>query len=315
MGQKSEIMPQDLFGGLTISRNLLHIHYLSGSKPEGFTGSAWRGILGSGLQQILCPYTKKSKCLDSCSLQQAACPFFSLFRKESTLPGKTAAPKGYILHSAPTKKDNGETLEVSLFGNCHQFLLPIIEILHRAGRNGLTHQQCQFEIIEQEPLQPTSGKISEPFRLKEWIEPENKTADKRFIFQIPVRLRKNKKILGKMDWPFFFITLVRRLEALNCIYNDGTPLEREPMNMLENTFQSWDNIKDTLKWHDLWRYSSPQGKKIPLGGLTGDVSVNQCTPVQRAWFQAASLVGVGKAAVMGLGKIAEKNSGSNKQFL
>ena len=308
------MLPQDFFSDLNISRTRFDIKYDKGKKPEIFTGSAWRGILGSGLQKTLCPFTlKKGRgCVEGC-LSQDSCPYMMLFRKQSSLPGRHNAPKGYTLYSLPDARNGQELLNVTLFGDCRQFLLPVSEILRRAGQQGLTRRRCRFEIVEEETLRPFHADLSKSsFPLAEWISSDGLTSDRVFAFHYPVRLARKdkktkvKKILRRMDWTFFFLSAVRKLDDLHCIYNGGTPLDLETIKRLESMFQGWDNITDTLTWKELWRRSGPQDQKIPLGGLVGNVRVKRCTPVQYAWLQAAGLVGVGKARVMGLGRIIEQ---------
>ena len=302
------LSPQDLFGSLPVHRTSYLIHYHGGRRPQGFTGSAWRGILGPGLRDILCPFPGNKLCRGGCHLQEA-CPYFMLFRKQSTLPGKSDAPKGYLLFSRPMDRADRELLELTLFGDCHKHEQAIFDILQRCGRQGKKLAGKRFEILENETLAPATSRSPAPHLLRHWINAKDKTKDRRFFFPYPVRLvkkeNKKKKVLNTMNWSFFFLSVARKLEDLNILYNQGKPLGKEKAKQLETMFQGWSNITDTLQWRDLKRYSSTQGKKVPLGGLTGKVLVSRCTPLQHAWFQAASLVGAGKARVMGLGKIME----------
>lgn len=106
-----------------------------------------------------------------------------------------------------------------------------------------------------------------------------------------------------MDWPFFFASLARRLEGLNCLFNNGNLLGRQVWKELTDEFNNINIKKEELSWQDLRRYSNRQGRKVPLGGLTGRVVIKNSSDDHFQWWLAASLVHVGKGAVMGLGKI------------
>ncbi|MFP5214027.1 MAG: CRISPR system precrRNA processing endoribonuclease RAMP protein Cas6 [Acidobacteriota bacterium] len=120
-------------------------------------------------------------------------------------------------------------------------------------------------------------------------------------FPTPLRLRRQGKYLGKMDWPFFFATLARRLEALNILFHKDDLLGKETWKRLSDQFSRPGEIEGELHWQDRSRYSSRQKSTIPQGGLVGEVVFRSPEPWVFEWLRAAELVHVGKGASMGLG--------------
>jgi len=107
-----------------------------------------------------------------------------------------------------------------------------------------------------------------------------------------------------MEWPFFFESLARRLEAICRVYADGEPLGKELWTTLLERLPQANGYKARMRWHDYHRYSNRQRTKVPMGGLVGDVELGHALPPGLLeWWKAAALVHVGKGACMGLGRV------------
>jgi hypothetical protein len=106
-----------------------------------------------------------------------------------------------------------------------------------------------------------------------------------------------------MDWPFYFESLARRLEALHCLFHEGQPMGKEAWLALKEGFRFNGSIRGDLRWRDLSRFSGRQKQKIPMGGLVGEAVMDKPSRAAMAWWRAAELVHVGKGVVMGLGKV------------
>lgn len=317
VGFSSGLRVSELFGVLPVLKFRCHVRIGADARLPGYMGSSWRGMLGWEVTRLICPFSRKPVCRE-CGIR-THCPYFLLLEQKSSLPGLRESPRGYVIY-APVSGERGRlVLDVTLFGRQTRFLPVVVQALFRGQRSGLGAGRHPYEIMFWEevlpdgellPLPPSPegcAMIKGPHRLGEWLCREGEPAgDLPVRLVTPVRLRKKGKYLGsgEMDWPFFFGGLVRRLEALLCLFDDGEPLGRELWMALQEGFRgASERIRDDLRWHDYARYSNRQRRKVPMGGLVGDVLVRDASPWFREWWRAAELVHVGKGTSMGLGKV------------
>lgn len=277
-----------------------------------YLGSTWRGVIGQSLQRLVCPFIHSPRCPE-CSIKNH-CPYFQLFEQNSSVPGFSSVPRGYILF--PKKIKNKELcLEVTLFGSASRFLPALCRAILRAQKSGLGANRIQFSITRWAEILPEGGinplsfdldylEIKGPFPLSIWLESMSSPKQRQeIVFVTPMRLRQRGKYLSRMDWSFFFSTLARRLEMLNIFFNGHEPIGQDSWLQLKETFSQAHVVRDELHWKDLQRYSNRQRRKVPLGGLVGKVVVENISSWWWRWWQVAALVHVGKGANMGLGKI------------
>lgn len=308
----NETNPVNLFGSLTIARYQFTLLFAEGAKLPKFPALALRGLLGWSLQETVCPFLQKNKYECKKCIVRNDCPYFCLYEQQASIPGLAEAPKGYMLYSPPGPRGQEINLNLTLFGKCHNFLPAIMEALFNCGRKGLGNARNCFKIISLQELTPArknklpvkaSGhkKGMGPFTLTSWLNNTGSISQIRFV--TPLRLRKKGKYISKMDWPFFYSSLGRRLEGLNRLYGDGKGFGREKWLATIKEFDRWQQPVGKMKWHDLSRYSSRQCQKVPLGGLVGNLQISNIKSAQNLWLQTASLTHVGKGAVMGLGRI------------
>jgi hypothetical protein len=153
--------------------------------------------------------------------------------------------------------------------------------------------------------------------LSQWLNNGQDIAGAVSVFlPTPLRLRRQGRYLDCLEWPFFFQSLARRLEGLDCIFGQGEPMGSEIWKELTHHFSrlspetvvqkrvSGSNAQTGwLQWKDLKRYSNRQKKKVPMGGLVGEMVIQDLDPWLHTWLQAAELLHVGKGAAMGLGRV------------
>jgi len=310
----SELSPISCFGSLPLARYRIGVRLFHPLSQSAYMGSAWRGLIGWELQRLICPFTRRPEC-KSCLIRDH-CPYMQLFEDQSPLPGIQEMPRGYVFSSAEGIDTNEQMLTITLIGNCIQYFPAILKAIHAGGSAGIGPSRMGYAVHSVSGMAPGHGEQALPldpdawagidiaFPLADWISPcpvvDGSAA---FVLAAPVRLRKQGKYLGKMDWPYFFTTIVRRLEALNCLFADGKPLGKERYLALTQAFADTAAIQCDLSWVDYNRYSNRQHKKVPMGGLVGAATLNASESWVFPWLQAASLVHVGKGASMGLGKI------------
>jgi len=308
--------PSSLFGGLSVLKVGLRILMETPGDGPAFFGSAWRGLAGTELKRLCCPTEGKTSCA-RCRAQER-CPYFQLFEGCSSLPGLSEVPRGYILYPPPGNESRERELYLTLLGRCTRYLPAMVAALLKGQKTGLGADRSRYRVLSIEEILP--GGLSEPIPLvarslaqpraghplRQWLSTAGGHGAGRQGVRIltPVRLRRQGAYLTAMDWPFFFESLARRLEAISRVHADGNPLGKETwMALLEHLGRA-NGFEARMRWHDYHRYSNRQKTKVPMGGLVGEVDLGPATePWLLEWWRAASLVHVGKGACMGLGRV------------
>lgn len=308
---KGLISPDKLFGDLPILKIRFDIRFSENTFLPEYMGSAWRGLIGWELIKLICPFDKGRKC-NNCSINES-CPYYVLFEKRTDMPGLKNAPRGYIFDCVNPKKDSPLTqLNITLFGSCYELLPALSKAVNKGQKSGIGYKRIPYEVINCEIILPGDKtntinhedlqEISQtkPTPLKEWLAKE--TGDNfKVNITTPLRLRRDGIYLRDFEIQFFLLSLIRRLEALNCIFWEGVPLGKERWNLIKENIPHHDELNSNIRWLDLKRYSNRQRRHVPLGGIIGSISIIDKGLYH--WFKVASLVHVGKGASMGLGKL------------
>lgn len=308
---QASLAPSTLFGDLPV----LKLKYTlqiegDGSLPD-FLGSAWRGLVGWALKRLLCPYEKFKNCSEGCLLQPH-CPYYLLFENKSQIPGVFDAPRGYIIYPQPGLKKGNCDVNITLFGDYSKFATVINKAIYQGQGAGIGKDRMPYKLVDAIEKTPVDTKplsihknqpvhCKGPFPLKTWLEPTKNNGKLYFI--TPMRLKKKGHYQREMDWSFFLSTIVRRLESLNCLFNQGQLLGKEKWNNLSLFFEKNSSSSVDVKWIDLERFSNRQKRKIPMGGLVGEAFEQSANPIILEWLETASLIHAGKGASMGWGRI------------
>ncbi len=301
-----------LFGDLPVLKVRFRMNVADNAKLPPYTASAWRGLLGWEIQRLVCPFDRRPLCKE-CAVKEH-CPYFLLIEKKTPFSGLRESPRGYIIF--PASSGNMQEITLTLIGSCSRFLPVVLQAFVQGQKTGIGKENYPYELISLSEILP-DGSIKEmgtdaqkhpgsdgPFPLRDWLNSQSgDTETLRLRFISPLRLRQKGKYLDRMDWNFCFSTLVRRLEALHCLFHTGQPLGKERWLEIQQHFQFNGNVKGKFRWHDLYRYSNPQKRKMPMGGLLGEAEIQSAEPELRQWFMAARLLHIGKNASMGLGKV------------
>lgn len=311
-----ELTPSDLFGDLRTLKVKVHVPLERAVNAGVFLGSSWRGLVGTELKRICCPAEGEMPC-DRCRAR-GRCPYCQLFETNSGLPGLFEVPRGYILFPPPSDGSARQDLVLTLLGRCARHFSTMAAALLRGQRTGLGADRLRYRILTMEELQPegppapillSASALSRPrsgHSLREWLAADcvNGSGGHSARLVTPVRLRRHGTYLTAMDWPFFFESLARRIEAIWRVHSGGEPLGRELWTKFVERLAQADGFNSRLRWHDYHRYSNRQKTKVPMGGLVGEVDLGESPPAWLLeWWKAAALVHVGKGACMGLGRV------------
>jgi hypothetical protein len=201
-----------------------------------------------------------------------------------------------------------------LLGEAVEYLPVVWQAFSLASGIGLGVQRVPFAISRWEFAAPQRGWQALPTAAEGYREvPRNITLGDwltaappfpwRFSLPAPLRLRRQGRYLSALDWPFFLGSVAKRLEMLMVVFESGKPMGSAAWQSLANSFQRPARIAASLRWHDWERYSNRQQCKVPMGGLVGELTLEQGTEEWWPWCQAATLVSVGKGTAMGLGRM------------
>ncbi len=320
----SDLNPHHLFPHLGFCRIVFHLYSEKSLPPFFYFGSAWRGVLGWELKRLICPFPKR-KCAD-CSIQDS-CPYYGLFERQVSMPGIYDAPRGYVLYPSRMDDPGGIQLTVSLMGQCAAYIPAVIESVSRAASRGVGRERIVFALHDVQIDAPPGydpqthtddGSLPKgALPLSKWLISAPERPDELHVsLPTPLRLRRQGKYLDRIEWPFLFQSLARRLEGLACIFGRGQPMgaavwkelvhqfsRLSPPPLEQGTTTGEESSPGWLKWKDFERYSNRQKKKVPMGGLVGQVVVSDLDPWLHTWLQTAQIFHVGKGAAMGLGRV------------
>lgn len=202
-----------------------------------YSGSTWRGVLGSALHQERLR-TREPTC-KNCLLQRS-CVYSQVFEtpavQQPLLEKVNTAP--HPVHSASVgnlwrRYEPGESLELSLtlIGSAIAHLPYLIHALQQAGVNGLGKGNGQFELIEVQQEQPVSSKTGKPF-YRPQSSPECATrpdshysaaahrAASNRTFRTPYRRLQDGKLIHANHFTFqsFITGLIRRISLLHSFH-------------------------------------------------------------------------------------------------
>jgi hypothetical protein len=279
-----------------------------------YWGSAWRGLLGWELRSLLCPFPKKPPC-KACLIRKS-CPYFRLMEDQSEASGIQEAPRGYVLHPSTNGCPNTMRIMLTLFGESIRYVPAVLKALQNGETTGLGASRTSYRMQGIREVLPKGETRDIPIDfdgfssfgsgtpLSDWMPtPAKLQPPISCRLLTPVRLRKKGKYLGRMDWAYFFATLIRRVETLQMLFASGAPLGRERFVWLCSQFSGLVPRFESLVWQEYSRWSNRQRKKVPMGGLIGEAVFDDGCPWLYPWLALAEMVHVGKGASMGLGKV------------
>lgn len=302
---------------LPITRLCFAYAMKNGEYLNDYIGSAIRGVFGSTLKKLTC-VTSEKEC-DNCLLK-TNCPYVTIF---ATLPPPATAkmtkadkvPHPLIFEipseSALNKSEKELRIGVTLFGNGEKHLPYIIYAMEKMGERGIGRDnKTQISLIEAKQQQsddcweqiylPRQNLTPAPANSPPIPEMPEKIT---IILQTPLRLRRNNKYINQHNFQFndLFSVLLRRITTLQYFYSESFK-DPDYKSLIEIAKGIKIEEKD-LNWKDLYRYSSRQKKKLPLGGMVGSFTI-EMKGAEELWqyLWIGQWVHAGKATIMGLGR-------------
>ena len=281
-----------------------------------YSGSAWRGVFGNSLKRLVC-VTRDPQC-EHCLLYRS-CIYPYIFETPPD-PGVgkmrkyNAAPHPFVLYPGATMSgqlaaDTEHELDVTLFGHGNRQLPYIIHALDRAAQRGIGKQRGKLGLLEvRQRVQEDWVSIYEPdasLRPVPPLTPElpDCPAQLTLRFVAPFRMKVEDRLVTPESFAFkrLFSALLRRISLLTAFHTD-TPLETDFADLTRSA-GAIAVAQHTLRWHEWTRYSSRQDSLMQLGGLLGEITIEDCD-LTRFWpyIWLGQWTHAGKSTSMGLGK-------------
>lgn len=278
--------------------------------PE-FKGSTFRGVLGRALKSALCVLKTQPEC-KPCPLVKN-CYYAYLFETipvfDSELPFNLhkypSVPHPFILEPPLEDKtvynsDEPFTFRIILVGRSLTYEAYFIMAFRLAGEIGMGKGRKNFEIEE---VTSRSGeltiKIPSPEELESSASSESKV-DLRFI--TPLRLIYERKLVRReLGFHHIVRNLLRRVSALYYFHQEQSLPTFSPKSLIEHS-EKVLTLRDNLFWKDWERYSFRQKRRIPLGGLVGEITFQGPLSPFLSLLRAGEILHCGKNTSFGLGK-------------
>lgn len=125
-------------------------------------------------------------------------------------------------------------------------------------------------------------------------------------FLTPVRLTIQGNLADRPEFHILIRNLLRRVSSLLYFYH-GYEWQADFAEIIRKAEEIKLSANGT-RWLDWERYSSRHDTKLKLGGLVGKATYRGPLADFRPLLKLGELVHVGKGAVFGLGKYAERES-------
>jgi hypothetical protein len=275
---------------LRLERVRFQLEALDPIRLPGYSGSAFRGLLGHSLRHSVC-VTRAPNC-DGCLLRQHC--VYSTFFESPALPEQpgqrySALPHPFVLEPPPAGQrahapGDPLSLGMTLIGPAAELLPYLIHALQRAGERGLGREQARFRLrgVEQE-TQPGSGQWSSVYDSQRGVleafrsqPPLIGTAPSTVSLALitPLRLKQQGHYLGvqQLDARALLGTLARRVALLMDHYQPEA--EAPDWHALQPAIDQVRLERAVLRWVDWTRYSSRQRTPMQLGGLLGHLTLS-----------------------------------------
>lgn len=318
------------FDGLSLYRYRLTLRLARPlSIPAHRRSVLWRGAFGAVFRSLVC-HDIALDC-QACPLR-TACPFPRVFAP--AIPeGRPAIlrlkdpPRPFVIgdpHPTAPALPASEPLSLglTLVGSAAAELPYFVVSFRRLGQDGFGPERVRFEVDRiacVDAADMTGPVVYErgsdlvrpqriPLRARDLARPGDATASRaRLRFLTPVDLRgEGDAGAGSADAPAFGVLLRRarnRATALATFFGEA-PIDHDPRALAELA-DSVTLVRSEVGRTELMRRSSRTGQRHPVGGVVGSaVYEGEGIGALMPWLRLAELIGVGKHATFGNGRVA-----------
>lgn len=290
-----------------------------------YKGAVFRGSFGAIFRRSVCAAIC-GQCADCTVARQ--CLYVALF--ETPPPPDYAdaakfsqAPRPYVLNPPLTDRREfrpGEelTFHLVLVGPAVEALPYFIHTFSELGRMGLGRGRGQFRLANVALVGALGvAKIYDGRTRTLSVSPLEDEADTPVFqcpdanrvtldFLTPLRLKRDGKLVARLDFPFFFERLTHRVRLLAAFYGqNGSMPDASDFSSLPDLLERSNEVRTTenhLHWYDWERYSSRQQTTMNFGGLKGRITFAGDLAPFLPWLRLGERVNVGQSTTFGLGR-------------
>ncbi len=307
--------PGRLFPALSIGKYRLNFRIKGKSRLKGHSGSPWRGVLGHTLQKKFCPWTSGRNCA-SCNVSDD-CIYDFLFGRTGSMKLFQTPPRPYMIRQTG-KTPYKYQVELTVTGLSDDKILRVLSAFQDVGNIGWNKNSTRVRLSSIDQLVPggkwrrvlSQNNISRFNRtswlLKDYLDEHSYHSPPWSVKIVTsLRLKQDGRTLNNIPWDWVFERFARRLSLLENPAYDREP-EPLPWEDLKTFFCNFGTSIGVNYWHDQHRFSSPQGRVIPAGGLRGVCLVTPPEETEKLWarwWHAASLLHLGNKTTIGNGCI------------
>lgn len=313
---REEAAPAVLPGRMPVGRYRLEFRSETAYAVRGYRGSAWRGLLGHSLKRLVC-ITRDVPCAECMIFRNCVYPYlFETPEERLCSRGTTteASPHPYVLAVEPVWQPRivrGETVELTLIGGGTRAAVYVLHALREGAARGIGAERHPL-ILESVQQQERAGGIWRQVLREGGLldvdeavtpTPPPMPAVARVRLLTPLRIRQENDLIEpeRLGLEEFTAAVLRRLALLTRFHTPA--MWRMDHAGLRARAASAKVIEKRLYWQDWARYSNRQGRKIPMGGVMGEILV-EMQGLEPLWplLWVGQWVHAGKGAVMGLGR-------------
>lgn len=255
-------------------------------KPPYFIGSQLRGALGYALKKVTC--INPSYTCEGC-FATSNCLYYEFYEEKNTFHkyrfdfelGKDYYDFSFYLYDSATAK---------LPYVISAFIMMLTQ--NGLGRDKKTYSDFSMFVNDIECYK--EGKIALPNEVIKKIQIDKICRNIKLKFVTPLRIKKDNRFLRSDEL---------ELESIiNSIY-------QRQMKLLGREYRKFpykiegEIISKDISFKDLTRQSNRQKTTMNMGGLIGEMEIQNLNKESYEVLKVGELIGVGKQTVFGLGKI------------
>lgn len=319
----------DSFYSLPIARFHFTIEPTEEIRLPEYKGSAFRGGFGYAFKRATC-ITRDRFC-ETCILK-SACAYFRVF--ESKVSRETAdrlrlgsdAPHPFVIEPPMTEQQYFEpgdrlTFSLVLIGSAVGQLPFFVYAFMILGESfGIGKGRGRFRLLEVEDENGKqlydNGNLSGGLTIRsagEIMGNGQSSVDREITlrFETPLRIktsfeRDRKELLtrigDKASLRVLLKSLYHRAFVLNQLYGEGVKEEPYDSRKLPLVDGDVEVVRAETFWYDWERYSLRQQRRMKLGGLMGEITLNGKVSQYEHLLRLGEYLHVGKGTGFGLGK-------------
>lgn len=285
-----------------------------------FPGVTIRGALCSVMKGLVC-VARPSDCRE-CYVQRR-CAFARLFVSMPPRDGRMmklypSAPHPFVLRYPEGWGRRAEyrdrlTFKLHLFGSSVETFPFILRTVERLQETGLGPDRAGFE-FERVVAETQDGDRDmerdgspPPWELHGSRGGVTEEANLSLRLRTPVRVRQDGKPASRLSFRTLVANLCRRLSAL-AYFAGGTELDWDYAGIVDRAGRVRTE-RDETRWEKFERYSSRQNRKMPFGGLLGQVTYGNVPGDLADIVRVGQFFGAGRHTTFGLGEYEVSRDG------